>query len=92
MGEGDDTNGKVFLVFCSSQRMKLTSKIHDEYDQVRTLPEGLIKQQKEAAARAKQQKSGKKSTTTTMEEQSNEDVDMTPVQQLIDTLPQKSTL
>ncbi|CAO3591708.1 unnamed protein product [Absidia cylindrospora] len=75
-----------------SQRMKLTSKIHDEYDQVRTLPEGLVKQQKEAAARAKQQKAGGKKTTTTIEEQPTDDVDMTPVQQLIDTLPQKLTL
>jgi pleiotropic regulator 1 len=75
--------------------MKLTSKIHDEYDQVRTLPDALVKQQKQAAAtRAKQLKAGKKTTATTIEEHGvDEDTDMTtPVQQLIDTLPPKSTL
>ncbi|SAM08183.1 hypothetical protein [Absidia glauca] len=79
----------------ASQRMKLTSKIHDEYDQVRTLPDALVKQQKQAAAtRAKQLKAGKKTTATTIEEHGvDEDTDMTtPVQQLIDTLPPKSTL
>ncbi|KAI8089569.1 WD40-repeat-containing domain protein [Halteromyces radiatus] len=76
----------------SSQRMKLTSKIHDEYDQIRTLPEALVKQQKEAAARAKQQKSVKKTATTIEEHPNDDDTDMTPVQQLIDTLPQKSNL
>lgn len=80
--------------FLTSQRMKLTSKIHDEYDQVRTLPDALVKQQKQAAAtRAKQLKAGKKTTTTIEEHGADEDTEMaTPVQQLIDTLPPKSTL
>ncbi|KAG2221726.1 hypothetical protein INT45_007132 [Circinella minor] len=66
----------------TSQRVKLTSKISDEYGQVRTLPEALVKQQKEAAQKAKLAKK------TTMEDVTPDD---SAVQQLIDTIPKKST-
>lgn len=68
----------------SSQRIKLTSKIHDEYDSVRTLPEVLIKQQKEAQ-KARQQKK------TTIEEVTEEEGGSSAVKQLIDTIPEKKT-
>ncbi|KAI8060781.1 WD40-repeat-containing domain protein, partial [Gongronella butleri] len=67
-----------------SQRAKLTSKIQDEYDQLRTLPDALINQQKEAARKKK----GK--TATTLEEApQDDDTETTPMQQIIDNLPQK---
>ena len=70
-----------FFIFFS-QRVKLTSKISDEYGQVRTLPEALVKQQKEAAQKAKLAKK------TTIEDAAPDD---SAVQQLIDTIPKKST-
>ena len=72
-----------FLSF-DSQRIKLTSKIHDEYDSVRTLPEVLIKQQKEAQ-KARQMKK------TTIEEVQDEEGSSSAVKQLIDTIPEKKT-
>ncbi|KAK4514279.1 uncharacterized protein ATC70_001870 [Mucor velutinosus] len=70
-----------------SQRVKLTSKIHDEYQDLRTLPEALIKQQKEAA------KARMKAKSTTVEEVTNDDDnEKTAVSQLIDSIPEKSTL
>lgn len=62
----------------------MTSKIHDEYDSVRTLPEVLIKQQKEAQ-KARQQKK------TTIEEVTEEEGGSSAVKQLIDTIPEKKT-
>ncbi|KAI8882117.1 WD40 repeat-like protein [Backusella circina FSU 941] len=67
----------------SSQRAKLTSKIHDEYESLRTLPEALIKQQKAAM------KARSKPVTVedvTMDEDNNQ------VQKLIDAIPQKTTM
>lgn len=60
----------------------MTSKIHDEYDSVRTLPEVLIKQQKEAQ-KARQVKK------TTIEEVPEEEGGSSAVKQLIDTIPEK---
>lgn len=60
----------------------MTSKIHDEYDSVRTLPEVLIKQQKEAQ-KARQAKK------TTIEEVPEEEGGSSAVKQLIDTIPEK---
>ncbi|KAF7722397.1 pre-mRNA-splicing factor prp46 [Apophysomyces ossiformis] len=69
----------------ASQRIKLTSKIHDEYDDVRTLPDALIKQQK-AAQKAKQAKA------TTIEEAPADETEAdTPVQKLIEAIPDKKT-
>ncbi|KAI8364996.1 WD40-repeat-containing domain protein [Choanephora cucurbitarum] len=63
----------------ASQRAKLTSKIHDEYKDLRTLPDALIKQQKEA------QKARTKTTATTVEEE-----ETTSVSKLIDSIPEKN--
>ncbi|KAG2229177.1 WD40-repeat-containing domain protein [Thamnidium elegans] len=68
-----------------SQRVKLTSKIHDEYDDLRTLPEALIKQQKEAM------KARLKAKTTTLEEVDDSE-DKTAVSKLIESIPDKSAL
>lgn len=70
-----------------SQRIKLTSKIHDEYEHLRTLPEALIKQQKEAMK-------ARKAKATTIEEASteNDESEKSSVSQLIDSIPDKSTL
>lgn len=68
-----------------SQRVKLTSKIHDEYENLRTLPEALIKQQKEAIK-------ARKAKATTIEEVSNEDDEKSSVSKLIDSIPEKSTM
>lgn len=69
----------------NSQRVKLTSKIHDEYDDLRTLPEALIKQQKEAM------KARLKAKTTTLEEVDDSE-DKTAVSKLIESIPDKSAL
>ncbi|KAI8138539.1 WD40-repeat-containing domain protein [Fennellomyces sp. T-0311] len=74
-----NTYGQPAMDEMSSQRIKLTSKIQDEYGDVRTLPEALVKQQKEA------QKA--KKTKTTIEEVPDDSA----VQQLIETIPKKST-
>lgn len=63
--------------------MKLTSKIHDEYDDLRTLPEALIKQQKDAL------KARLKAKNTVVEEV-DESEEKTAVSQLIDAIPDKS--
>lgn len=68
-----------------SQRSKLTSKIRDEYEDVRTLPEALIRQQKEAQQKAKQKKTAPK-----IEDVPDEEERRSTVQKLIDTLPEKS--
>jgi pleiotropic regulator 1 len=63
--------------------VKLTSKIHDEYDDLRTLPEALIKQQKDALkARIK--------AKNTVVEEVDESEEKTAVSQLIDAIPDKS--
>lgn len=76
------------MFYINSQRVKLTSKIHDEYEDLRTLPEALIKQQKDAA------KARMKAKSTTIEEVLNDDEnnDKTAMSQLIDSIPEKSTL
>jgi pleiotropic regulator 1 len=76
------------VFYINSQRVKLTSKIHDEYEDLRTLPEALIKQQKDAA------KARMKAKSTTIEEVLNDDEnnDKTAMSQLIDSIPEKSTL
>jgi pleiotropic regulator 1 len=76
------------VFYINSQRVKLTSKIHDEYEDFRTLPEALIKQQKDAA------KARMKAKSTTIEEVLNDDEnnDKTAMSQLIDSIPEKSTL
>ncbi|KAI8989589.1 WD40-repeat-containing domain protein [Pilobolus umbonatus] len=66
-----------------SQRMKLSSKIHDEYEHLRTLPDILIKQQKEAVQMRLKAKS------TTVEEEPSEGNDT--VSKLIESIPHKST-
>ncbi|KAJ8657023.1 hypothetical protein O0I10_007357 [Lichtheimia ornata] len=77
-----NTYGQAAMDETNSQRIKLTSKIHDEYDSVRTLPEVLIKQQKEAQ-KARQAKK------TTIEEVPEEEGGSSAVKQLIDTIPEK---
>jgi pleiotropic regulator 1 len=75
-------------LFIDSQRVKLTSKIHDEYQDLRALPEALIKQQKDAA------KARMKAKSTTIEEVTNDDesTEKSAMSQLIDSIPEKSTL
>jgi pleiotropic regulator 1 len=63
----------------------LTSKIHDEYESLRALPEALIKQQK-AAMKAR-------SKPVTVEDVTmEEDNDSNQVQKLIDTISEKTTM
>ncbi|KAI7897539.1 WD40-repeat-containing domain protein [Cokeromyces recurvatus] len=70
-----------------SQRVKLISKIHDEYEHLRILPEALIKQQKEAA------KARMKAKSTTIEEaKNNTDDEKTPMSKLIESIPEKSLM
>jgi pleiotropic regulator 1 len=77
-----------------SQRVKLTTKIHDEYDGVRKLPDALIKQQNEAKKHATRRAAGPAALAkkTTMEE-ATEDADTemadSSVQQLINSIPEK---
>ncbi|KAL0079996.1 WD40-repeat-containing domain protein [Phycomyces blakesleeanus] len=71
----------------ASQRDKLTSKIHDEYEDVRTLPEALIKQQKEAL-KAKQQAAQSTKTTVT-DAEGDEGDSNSSVQKLIQSMPEK---
>lgn len=75
-----------------SQRIKLTSKIRDEYEDLRTLPEALIKQQKEAqkAKQAAAAAAGKHKTTVEEAPEEDEQQSSSSVQRLIDTLPQKT--
>ncbi|KAI9480257.1 MAG: WD40-repeat-containing domain protein [Benjaminiella poitrasii] len=70
-----------------SQRVKLTSKISDEYEQLRTLPEALIKQQKEASKARMKAKS-----TTIGNVKSDMEDEKTPMSKLIDSIPEKSLL
>ncbi|KAG2173898.1 hypothetical protein INT44_000011 [Umbelopsis vinacea] len=79
----------------ASQRVKLTTKIHDEYDGVRKLPDALIKQQNEAKKNATRRTAGSAALAkkTTMEEATEDaDTEMTDssVQQLINSIPEKS--
>ncbi|KAG2179058.1 hypothetical protein INT43_001908 [Umbelopsis isabellina] len=79
----------------ASQRIKLTTKIHDEYDCVRKLPEALIKQQNEAKKNAQKRTADQAALAkkTTLEE-AGDDADgeesNSSVQQLIDSIPEKS--
>lgn len=84
-----------YLCSFDSQRIKLTTKIHDEYDGVRKLPEALIKQQNEAKKNAQKRAADQAALAkkTTLEE-AGEDADAeesnSSVQQLIDSIPEKS--
>ncbi|KAI8984681.1 WD40-repeat-containing domain protein [Mycotypha africana] len=67
-----------------SQRAKLTSKIHDEYQNLRTLPEALIRQQKEAA------KARKQATATKIEEAPSDQEEKSSMSQIIESIPESS--
>lgn len=73
----------IWYQYFISQRVKLTSKIHDEYDDLRTLPEALIKQQKEALKARLKAKS-------TIVEEVDESEEKSAVSQMIDAIPDKS--
>jgi pleiotropic regulator 1 len=79
----------------NSQRVKLTTKIHDEYDGVRKLPDALIKQQNEAKKNATKRATGpaalaKKTTLEEATEDADTEMDDSSVQQLINSIPEKS--
>ncbi|ORY93606.1 WD40-repeat-containing domain protein [Syncephalastrum racemosum] len=80
------TYGQAAMDDQASQRIKLTSRIHDEYDNVRTLPEALIRQQKEAQQKAK--KPGQKKVTIENAPE-EDDQETNATKQLIDSLPEK---
>jgi pleiotropic regulator 1 len=84
---------KILMLTVYSQRIKLTTKIHDEYDEVRKLPEALVKQQNEAMKNAQRRTAdqGSQAKKTTLEEViEDNDVSNSSVQQLIDSIPEKS--
>lgn len=85
----------MYSHFYHSQRIKLTTKIHDEYDAVRKLPEGLIKQQNEAKKNANRRTADPAAEIkrTTLEEVTDDvdaDISTSSVQQLIESIPENS--
>src|SRR4051812_30071706 len=77
--------GAVAMDEAESQRVKLTAKIHDEYDGVRELPAALQQQQKAS----QRKKEGKKSQQSTIEGAMEIEGGDSNLQKMIEGIPAK---